>query len=407
MKQTIRFKLFGDICALDENQKWKPITDFIRGGLGKKQLAFLIYLLLNHERKISSTELMETFWSEDSKDPANSLKNMMHKIRTLLRGIYPDAGELILTSSGGYEWSPDMKVEVDAELFEQLYQESKNMRSAEEYRLKQKAFELYDGEILPGVDYAWLAHRNIYLQTIYIDICKSLVMQYLEEQRWDEVTVICDKAYVLAPEIEEFTTCAMQALIQQGLPGQAIKHYEDYCAVIWERFNLPPSGAVEKVHALAVHTVYNTEDTIERIITEMSTLEEEHRAFQCSQLVFQNMVQLELRQMLRNKHESSLAILSLESYDLSAPSATNIRRVERTLQTSLRAGDPFTRLNQGTFILLLAGASEENSHKVMQRIQKNFYGSYPRSNTTLNYTIHPLSVGRETEKQQAAGKTTE
>ena len=282
---------------------------------------------------------------------------------------------------------------MDAELFERLYHEAKNMRSAEEIRLKQKAFDMYDGEILPGAPYPWLAHRNIYLQTIYIDICKSLAVQLLEEQRWNDVIIICDKAYALAPEIEEFTTCSMQAMIHQGLPNQAIKHYEDYCAMLWEQFNLPPSGAVEKMHSLAIHTLYNTEDTIERIITEMSTLEEEHRAFQCSQLVFQNMVQLELRQMLRNKHESSLAILELESYDNSAPTATNIRRVERTLQTSLRAGDPFTRLNQGTFVLLLAGASEENSHKVMQRIRKNFYSSYPRSNTTLNYIIHPMSVG--------------
>lgn len=393
MKQTIRFKLFGDISVLGEDQKWKPITDYSKTGLGKKQLAFLVYLLLNHDRKIPSAELMETFWDEDSKDPANSLKNMMHKIRTLLRGIYPEAGELITTGSGGYEWNPQVEVEVDAEVFERLYHESKNMRSAEEIRMKQRAFEIYDGEILPGTSYPWLAHRNIYLQTIYIDICKSLAVDLVEEQRWDEVIAICGKAYALAPEIEEFSTCSMQAMIQQGLSNQAIKHYEDYCAMLWEQFNLAPSGAVEKMYSLAVHTLYNTEDTIDRIITEMSTLEEEHRAFQCSQLVFQNMVQLELRQMLRNKHESCLAIVSLESYDKSAPSSTNIRRVERTLQTSLRAGDPFTRLNQGTFVLLLAGASEENSHKVIQRIQKNFYGSYPRSNTTLNYSIHPLSVG--------------
>ena len=89
MKQKIRFKLFGDICVLTEDQKWKPIAEYSKAGLGKKQLAFLVYLLLNHDRKIPSTELMDTFWPEDSKDPANSLKNMMHKIRTLLRGIYP------------------------------------------------------------------------------------------------------------------------------------------------------------------------------------------------------------------------------------------------------------------------------------------------------------------------------
>ena len=67
------------------------------------------------------------------------------------------------------------------------------------------------------------------------------------------------------------------------------------------------------------------------------------------------------------------------------------------LMDSLRTGDPFTRLNQGAFIPLLPGASEENTLKVMARIKDNFYSAYPRSTVTLQHKVFPLSVDPENQ----------
>ena len=394
MEQKICFKVFGDICVLADGV-WKPVADFSESRVGKKQLAFLIYMIMNHGRKVSSKELIECFWSDGSKDPANSLKNMMHKVRSLLHCVFPESGDLLITSPGGYEWNPNIVLEVDADLFEAYYQEAKALSVEDAVPLEQKAFELYSGEILSDDSTEWLTHRNTYYRMIFIDICKALAMQMLENEKWNETLHICEKAYSLAPEFEEFTICSMQALIHLGMPSQAIKHYESYSAMLWENFSLQPSSAAEQAHSLAVHAMYDREDTIEKIVGELSTLTEERKAFICSQPVFRNIVQLELRQMLRNGQKSSLVVLKVESQDGSMPSFTDIRRLERILLDGLRAGDPFSRLNQGTFIMLLPSASCENAHKVAYRIKDAFYDAYPRSNVALRHRVFPLSVHQD------------
>ncbi len=399
MKQKLCFKLFGNTCVLTDDQQWRPVAEFSVTRMGKKQQAFLVYLIMNHSRKFSSQDLINCFWSDDGKDPANSLKNMMHKTRTLLRSIYPDMDDVIVTSSGGYEWRHDLQIEVDTDQFERLYHEAKSMPIDMAHAIEQQAFDLYDGEILPGTSLDWLDHRNTYYQTIYIDICKSLALRRLENEQWNETLFICEKAYQLAPEIEEFTICQMQALINLGMPAQAVKHYEDYSVQLWKNYNLHPSNAVEQVHSLAQHALYDTQDTIEKIVMELSSLTEQRRSFLCSLPIFRNLVQLELRQMLRSKQPSSLAFLTIKNLQAAPPSPTDIRRLERVLLDGLRTGDPFTRLNQGAFIILLPGASQENSHKVMARIKDMFYSAYPRSTVTLQHNIYPLQINQEDQKQ--------
>lgn len=397
MKQKLCFKLFGNTYVLMDNRQWKPVADFSVTRMGKKQQAFLVYLIMNHSRKFSSHELIDCFWSDDGKDPANSLKNMMHKTRTLLRNIFPDMGDVIVTCPGGYEWRHDLEIEVDTDQFERVYHDAKSMPIDLAASAEQQAFDLYTGDILPGASLDWLDHRNTYYQTIFIDICKSLAMRRLESELWNDAIYICEKAYQLAPEMEEFTICQMQALINLGMPNQAIKHYEDYCVQLWKNYSLHPSNAVEQVHSLAQHALYDSQDTIEKIVTELSTLTEQRRSFLCSLPIFRNIVQLELRQMLRSHQPSSLAVLKLQNLQATPPSPTDIRRLERVLLDSLRTGDPFTRLNQGAFILLLPGASEENTLKVMARIKDNFYSAYPRSTVTLQHKVFPLSVDPENQ----------
>jgi len=395
VKQTLKFKLFGGIHILSNNQQWIPINALSSSTVGKKQQGFLTYLLLNHSRKISSAELMENFWPGDGKDPANSLKNMIHKTRALLQELFPDREGLLQTIPGGYEWTSNVQLEVDTDIFERLYQDVKSMTMAQEVAMKLEAFELYSGDILPGENYDWLSHLNIYYKTLYIDICKSLAVQLLEDGQWNDVIRICNRAGALAPEVEEFVRCSMLALTNTGLPGEAIRQYEEYRGRLWDNFNLVPSEAVEQAYNLAMYTSHSSEDQEQIIIEQLSQKIEQMESFRCSMMVFQNFVQLELRHMARSRHAATIVILRVEPLRSGEVNATDIRRVERTLLQSLRAGDPFTRLNLGSFALLLSGATAENTHRIMERVEKNFYSTYPRAQSVLRYRVYPLEVKSE------------
>lgn len=391
-QMKLNFKLFGDFRYMAEGDNtWRALEEVSGTGVGKKQQAFLVYLLLNHRRKITSTELVEQFWGEDGKSPANSLKNMLHKIRTLLRAMFPDCPNLLLTQNGGYVWSGDVSIQLDTDAFEQLYRTAKTLPDSERMFREQEAFSLYGGEILPGVSLDWLDYVNTYYNSAFVDLCKSLSLLLQADERWDDVLWVCRRAYLRAPEVEEFTLCFMRAMLATGVPNLAIRHYEEYRDMLWREFGLVPSEQVEEIYALAVDFSCQIDSCSGELIRQLTQIPESPKAFLCNLLVFRNLVQLELRDMMRSGHSSSVVQITITRSD-SKQLPTDIRRVERTLMYGLRAADPFAKLNQGGFAVLLPGASEEHAGKVMERIERNFRTAYPRSRAYLQYHIVPLKT---------------
>ena len=87
-KRVIQFELLGVFSYGDESDRR---TNEHGSALkaGKKTLSFLQYLIVNHERNISSQELIERFWTEKSNAPGNALRHMLFKVRNLLKSIFP------------------------------------------------------------------------------------------------------------------------------------------------------------------------------------------------------------------------------------------------------------------------------------------------------------------------------
>ena len=394
-KKILRFKLLGNFRFCEAGEPaWRSLESMDIKGVGKKQLTFLIYFLLNNQRPITSEELVEAFWPGDSKDPANALKNTLHKNRMLLKTLFPDAGELILTQNGGYCWSDHVTLELDTDGMEQVYR-SLTPGSVPDPKALKKALSLYEGEILPGSNQLLLEHINVYYRNMYVDLCRALMVLLQESHEWEEAVEISRQAYDFAPEVEEITLCLMQALLYSGQPEQAVQHFEVYRAMLWREYSLIPSDRVEQVYNLAMEQCSDDEDYEKELLRQLVQMPEPLQAFSCSQLVFRHLVQLELRQMRRNGHKSSVVILQAMKDSQSGKPTTDTRRVERILLNALRAGDPFTKLNMGSFAVLLPTASEENAWKVMERVKKEFHATYPRSKAELQCRVYPLELEEE------------
>ena len=137
--QNIYVNLFGTITVSCDGRSWETLESKAKTPVGrKKQLAFLVYLLLNHKRRIPFSELMECFWGSGAKSPENSLKNMMFKTRALLKSVFPEIIDPILTMSDCYEWNSSVAIVLDVETFEQLYRcaKQKELGDALEHQLQ-------------------------------------------------------------------------------------------------------------------------------------------------------------------------------------------------------------------------------------------------------------------------------
>lgn len=353
---------------------------------GRKVLSFLQYLIVNHERSISSEELIEKFWAEKSADPANALRHMLFKVRGLLRTMFPGQEDLLLTLPGCYAWNPKIYLKLDTERFEAACLEARKKQGEEHVRLLLLAASLYKGDFLCANDSEWAVILRQYYRALYLDMCREILPLLGREEKWIEILNICEQACRVDFTVEDFIIYQMRALMALGQPEQAVEKYKTFQEkMLWE-YEMPPPGRVERLYALAAGLCQKSMESAEifKLVCEGDT---DQRAFFCTFETFQSIVALEKRHLERTGQTSALAIVSLGRGTVPV---TDARRLERTLHESLRAGDPVARLESGAYILMLTGADAEKASQVMSRIDRAFHTAYRHSRADITYHIAVL-----------------
>lgn len=356
---------------------------------GKKTLSFLEYMIINHSRNISREELTDTFWKEtESRDPANALRNMLYKVRSLLKEMFPEVeGELLRTFCGCYIWNPDVTIELDTEKFEKACSEARKHSGKKSIAFLRQAASLYKGEFLAGNDSDWARGMRQYYRALYLDVCKSLLPLLEEEEEWMEIVSICGQAYQVDYCVEEFTCYQMRAFISMGKPEYAIERYEELKERMLEDLGMPPTECIEQIHSLAQGLARGRDMDEGDIFRLVCGGEPDTKAFFCSFSVFQRIVALERRHLARSGTDTTLVIVRL---DKGTAQTADIKRLERILADGLRTGDPVARLTAGSYIVMLSGADEERSQIVTNRIDCSFHRVYRHSNVRLLFRISAL-----------------
>lgn len=385
-KKVIHFDLLGSF-AMGSAGDGGVKESVVPGKAGKKVLSFLQYLIVNHTRNISIEELIEQFWPEaDSSDPGNALKNMMFRTRDYLKKAFPEYRELIRKLPGCYVWNPEVQIEVDAERFEQEYLEAREKSGVERTKLLLHTVALYRGDFLAGNESDWTIPIRHYYQTLYLDACKEVLAALQEEERWTDMISICEQAYEIDFSMDTFVVYHMQSLISLGQPEKAVQRYEMFRRMLWQEYEIEPAEQVEQVYALASSMCQGGMDS-QNILKLVLEGGEESGAFFCTFGVFRNIVALERRHLARSKQNSTLVLVSLG--DKAAPT-TDARRLQRVLMEGLRTGDLVARLDAGSYIVMLTGASVENARLVTSRVEQKFHKTYANSGARITFRISSL-----------------
>lgn len=380
---TIHFELLGSFSCRESRDGEKKNT-----AAGRKVMSFLQYLIVNHARDLSSEELIRQFWGEESSDPANALKNMIYKVRSLLKGMLPDKENLLVTLPGCYAWNPACRLELDSEAFEQACLEVRKYAGDAYLEMLMKATSLYKGDFLQGNDDEWALSLRRYYQTLYLDLCKMALPLLQKEERWTEMIGLCEQAQGVDFGLDTFIVYQMQALISMGQPERAVQVYQSFREQLWQEFEIEPTEQVEQIHMLAESMCRSDVDgqDILKLVAEGEP-DAEAKAFLCTFSVFRSIVALEKRHMARSGETSSIAIVSLGNQ---VTPTTDARRLERVLMEGLRTGDPVARLDAGSYILMLTGASEKSAWTVMDRLNRTFHKVYSHSRACISYRVSPL-----------------
>lgn len=371
-----------------DSSLWDHASSKSLGKAGKKTVSLLQYLIVHHTRNVSADELFDVFWAEsESRDPANALANMLFKVRSLLKKMFPQQAHLLRTLQGCYAWDSEVQIVLDSEAFETTCLKAGKSTGPERMELLWQAASLYQGDFLPGNDSEWAELLRQYYRNLYLDACKALLPLLEEAGQWTKIVNVCNRAYQVEFYMEDFTAYQMYAFITMGQPEQALERYEAFRQRLLNEIGLSPSERIERLCTLA-HNVGTADrgDADEPFALVCEDISD-NNAFFCSFEVFRNIVALEKRHLQRSGQASTLVIVSLDS---STVASTDVKRLERILKESLRIGDPVARLNAVSYILMLSGVDSEKAQIVTSRIDSGFHRAYRNSAAQLSFRMSVL-----------------
>lgn len=365
-----------------------------------KQWNVLAYLIINRDRTISQSELIETFWAdEDRANPVSALKTLFHRLRALLDSLFPDGPNPILSQRGAYCWNPSFHCTVDAEEFEKLCRSAANPDGTIQQRiaLYEQALDLYQGNFLPRLsDQLWVIPISARYHSCYIDAVKECAELLKVDGQYQKMYEISSRASELHPLDEQLHIQILQALMGLGNASAALKHYEQATDLIYRNLGVRPSDEMSALFRKIMASGERVHHDLDAIQSEMMAGEQRSGAFVCDYGFFQEIYRLEARRVMRTGSCMHIALLTVSRTDGSVPPLKQLNpamdHLVHVIATSLRRGDVVTRYGTCQYTILLPSANYEDSTMVMERIVNNFNKSYPARILHLHFAIQAIHI---------------
>ena len=128
----IYISMFGKISIT-----WNGHSITEKDSRSRKTWILLAYLIHERKRHITQDEIISLLWDgeDEQSNPQGSLKTALHRLRTMLNRLAPDAGhQLILRKDNTYAWNSDYELEYDVDIFD-------DVMSDETYSVQVNTFE--------------------------------------------------------------------------------------------------------------------------------------------------------------------------------------------------------------------------------------------------------------------------
>lgn len=397
----IRIQMLGGLSLCRGN------TRIHVGNRSRKSCLMLAYLILERDRPVSYEELIELIWKGPQVQDAakiNALKAILHRTRNSLDQLSPGIGrEVILSQAGCFQWDPNVPIVLDVEEFSALIHESSQVEDEDKrLGLRIQALSLYQGEFLPTLtDSAWASAKAGKLHRLYLETMLETLPILADQGHWKEAAQLSGEAFAMEPCQEELCRWRMESLLQIGLPNEAAKAYEGLHQRIMAKVGTLPAAPLRELY----RQVHQGEEPW--AVTPDALMEQLHEppgfgAMLCEYDFFRTMCHSMSRAAARSGETPHIALLSLLSKGSNPLAWHSLDRAMGNLQEIIRArlrrGDIFSRCSASQFILLLPGASFENSQMICDRITKAFIRQYPHSPARLGVYIQPIEPEGSVER---------
>jgi DNA-binding SARP family transcriptional activator len=390
---VISVRFFGDLVLSLGDQT-------VGDGDNRSRKAWLLlaYLLYFHHRFVPAGELIDLLWGgkENCADAANSLKTVLHRVRTTLDRLGPNVGhDLLIRKERCYGCSAAFVLRLDLDEFEQLCKPDAALPADEQLARYRQALELYRGDFLSKLSAEpWVTPIAAYYRNLYVQTALEAVALLDETQQPEAVVSLCERAMRVEPYNEALCLHRMRAQVAQGQPAQALASYEALRQLLASHFGIQPCEELCALQQQIFHSVNDSALPFDTIHEQLNEDLGASGAMVCGYDYFKVLYHALARGQIRSGAIMHIALFSLTDANggtLPKRSLTcAAENLQALLQRLLRKGDVITRCSVSQFLVILPQANYENSCAVCDRILKAFTRQYPHSPADVHCSVRAV-----------------
>jgi len=374
----------------------KSAIKVLRGS--KKGQLMLGYLILHKDESITSSDLLEVLWPNDtSNNPESALKTLVSRTRSTLAEFDEILSKCIVTSRGAYRWNSDLPCIIDVFEFEEMCRELSKatvMNRAIEEKLE-KALSMYAGDLLTGNDgESWMVSRSAYYHSLYLRTAYLAIRLMKENQDYDGIIRVCRRALDVDAFDETMHLELMEALVKSNRSNEALVQYRHATNLHYNYLGMRPPEKIQNFYKQIIQADQSLGMDIDSIRKSLRESDPTSGAFICEYAIFRDIYQLLMRNFSRLGNNMFLAIVMLSSTSgkVIEPLVLDgaMRQLLNAMIASLRKGDTVTRYSPSQYAILLPSVSYETCRMILERIRASFYRQIMDSSLTLTYKLGPV-----------------
>lgn len=345
----------------------------------------LLFLITHREKMLTTDEIAAALWQEEEvENPAGALKNLMYRLRNILKKNFGDA-EYIVTSRGAYGWNTEIQMVIDIEQFEHILEMAKHASDniSDKINYYERAIQLFQGDFMIKLsDMHWVATMNAYYHSVYLSAVKSLAELYIEKGMYDELENVCNQALKYDATDEQLHYFLIFSRMKNNKLKLAMESYEKACNILIRELGVRKPAKLQKIYQELLTMNKGIEaENMEDVQGDMTENNPEG-AFFCGYPVFREIYRLEARKRVRNSQKEYVLLLTMKikgKQDEAVDQVDQFRMkkamvsMENTLKSALRIGDVVAKYSDSQFVILLPYCSYECGMLVANRVISRFY----------------------------------
>lgn len=376
--------------------RWKGVVlrDQINRSL--KLWSVLAYLIVHRDRDVLQSELIDLFWPDDnSANPANALKTLLHRIRTMLEEYFGEDFQPIASQRGSYAWRPEVECVTDVDRFERLCRQAATGAGSRRLERYREAVALYTNDFLPKLSgQLWVIQLSTHYHSLYLQAVKGFAARLEQAQLYEEMGEVCTRASRLDPLDEEVHTLVIRALLLQGKNAAALAHYETATDTLYRNLGVRPSEELRALYAQIMKSEKALETDLQVIQSDLREAALRPGAFYCEYGFFREVYRLEARRVARTGVSVHIGLLTVSTPGGEIPPldvlGVTMDQLREVIVGSLRRGDVVAKYNGAQYVVMLPAANLEDSERVMNRIVTAFYRQHRKTFLKITARVRAL-----------------